>query len=375
MSASPGSDHLAPLTSIRFLAGVPIVLFHATIMPPIDLERGWLQGFINTLAVAGVTFFFILSGFLLGRRYGEKILNRTTSIRDYLVLRLARIYPLYIAGLLVGAFSFRNREWTYEQLFFAVTMMQSWVPDPKYFTAINPPSWSISVEIFFYLAFIGLVRLPSAVLVVLCLVFYGASCLIQQSNVLPFEIEMWLVYFSPLGRIPDFALGLLLHRFHLHKDAKERAEPFDPGRRTLVEAGTVILWLGSCFVVGAFINAGAHISKGWYYNVPATCLLVYVFSLGGGAVSKAISHPVLVFLGYASYAMYLVHVIIVFRMSYLFEDLGLDMPVLFGVLCVSLSIASSAVIYRYFEEPVRVRLIAYLQRTRRLPPPPLRKAA
>ena len=48
----------------------------------------------------GVSFFFILSGFIIAYNYQQKLVERKVSKRQFWVARIARIYPLHIATLL-----------------------------------------------------------------------------------------------------------------------------------------------------------------------------------------------------------------------------------------------------------------------------------
>lgn len=41
----------------------------------------------------GVSFFFVLSGFIIAYNYQEKLLTKTTTKRTFWVARIARIYP------------------------------------------------------------------------------------------------------------------------------------------------------------------------------------------------------------------------------------------------------------------------------------------
>jgi peptidoglycan/LPS O-acetylase OafA/YrhL len=94
-----------------------------------------------------VAFFFILSGYVLSHAYGEAILAGTINLRDYIVLRLARLYPLHILTAIVMAVLLINQYGsgaiTRGGVFETVFLMQS------IFTggwSLNAPSWSIGAE-------------------------------------------------------------------------------------------------------------------------------------------------------------------------------------------------------------------------------------
>ena len=50
----------------------------------------------------GVSFFFVLSGFIIAYNYQEKLLEKTATKRTFWVARLARIYPLHLLTLLIA---------------------------------------------------------------------------------------------------------------------------------------------------------------------------------------------------------------------------------------------------------------------------------
>jgi peptidoglycan/LPS O-acetylase OafA/YrhL len=75
------------LTSLRFFAAAHVVAYHYARDTP------GLPAFVTSLLYAGpcsVGLFFVLSGFVLARRYGNGV-----PLRDYAVARIARIVPLY----------------------------------------------------------------------------------------------------------------------------------------------------------------------------------------------------------------------------------------------------------------------------------------
>ena len=78
---------------LRGVAALLVMLLH------LDQQLG------GTVVVPGgylaVDFFFLLSGFVLAGAYGRRLASGLTP-RAFLVLRLVRLYPLYLLGLLLG---------------------------------------------------------------------------------------------------------------------------------------------------------------------------------------------------------------------------------------------------------------------------------
>ncbi|AYN00060.1 acyltransferase [Chryseobacterium sp. 3008163] len=89
----------------------------------------------------GVSYFFILSGFIMIIAYNNKNIN----VLNYYKNRFARIYPMYIFALLLFLVITKNNN--NEQIFYNVVGLQSWIPG--FPLTLNTPGWSISVEIFF----------------------------------------------------------------------------------------------------------------------------------------------------------------------------------------------------------------------------------
>lgn len=67
----------------------PWQLHHASKALILFLEHGYLA----------VSFFFILSGFILTYNYADRW--PSVSLREYLLARFARIYPIYLLALLL----------------------------------------------------------------------------------------------------------------------------------------------------------------------------------------------------------------------------------------------------------------------------------
>src|SRR5579864_3761830 len=85
---------IKPLTSLRFIAALLVFLHHYSMIPygtmPTSLwETIMVEGHL------GVTIFFVLSGFLITYRYFTEPWGERLNMRQYLVKRVARIYPLY----------------------------------------------------------------------------------------------------------------------------------------------------------------------------------------------------------------------------------------------------------------------------------------
>ena len=92
--AKAGGERFLALDSLRGLLASTIVFFHL----PTDGFL-WKLRYVQNGYLA-VTFFFVLSGFVIGTTYGER-LAKGFPLKRFLGLRLGRIYPLHLFMILV----------------------------------------------------------------------------------------------------------------------------------------------------------------------------------------------------------------------------------------------------------------------------------
>jgi peptidoglycan/LPS O-acetylase OafA/YrhL len=89
----PQRPVFAPLNDLRGIAALAVVTFHASVIMGEQLApRGYLA----------VDLFFVLSGFVIAHAYDRRLAAGLGAMR-FFWLRLKRFYPLYLAGLALGA--------------------------------------------------------------------------------------------------------------------------------------------------------------------------------------------------------------------------------------------------------------------------------
>ena len=135
------------LTFTRFIAAILIVIFHYGKESPL-FNNSYID-FIIVQANIGVSYFFLLSGFVMMIAYANK---EKIEWFKYFKNRFARIYPIYFGALaIILGVQVLTNSINLEGFLLNVFMIQSWLPEKA--QIFNPVAWSLSVEFFFYLSF------------------------------------------------------------------------------------------------------------------------------------------------------------------------------------------------------------------------------
>ena len=135
------------LTGLRFLAAMMVFCFHFDS----SLKTKFFFGPLGGIAVS---FFFVLSGFILTYVYRDRL--KWGGVKRFYFTRWARIWPLHAVCLAAAIWLFPYQKVVdYPGIRLACNwlLLQSWIPDIDYVLSYNGVAWSISTEAFFYLMF------------------------------------------------------------------------------------------------------------------------------------------------------------------------------------------------------------------------------
>ncbi|HKY80784.1 MAG TPA: acyltransferase [Sphingobium sp.] len=146
---------ISSLTGLRGVAAVSVLLYHIPHQPA--FEQFAMPLFSR--AYLAVDLFFILSGFVISYGYHDRVVKHlgTASYVDFLINRMARVWPLHfivtlVFGLriLLNVSGNQSIELTPANVVSNLLMMQSWGwgTDP-----IAGNSWSVSTEVAAYLLY------------------------------------------------------------------------------------------------------------------------------------------------------------------------------------------------------------------------------
>jgi len=347
-------DTLDALTSLRFFAALLVFSWHC--VPTHQFSATFSLGYI------GVGFFFLLSGFILTYSYRAAFASglRADAVRAFYAARIARIVPLHLVTMppmILTMVYFGNPVWTDAGVRTRVTevaaqavLLQSWFADRAVHFGGNGPSWSISVEAFFYalfplLAFVLLRAFRAASPRTVLLTALGVW-LVQAAVLSPQHaaVDDWRFYVFPPARLADFVVGMLLGIAVL------RGDPAAPRRLRGTSMELLALAaVGLSVYVSPLLPLALRFSAAL---MPAWAFAIYVFAARRGAISRALAHPVLVRLGEVSFAFYLVHLAVIATVTYWVGPLH---P-LFAPLAFGMSLGLSFALFHVVEQPLRVRI-------------------
>lgn len=313
-----------------------------------------------------VDFFFVLSGFVIASSYGRRLADGF-PIRDFMLLRLGRVWPLHVAVLtvllaawLVQGHAFVGSHTT--SALVATLFLVQIFRTPRV-SDWNQPSWSIDAEVWTYLlAAIGLRLAGRRMLWWVAAVAIVSALLLMRAGGAPGYAGAGV---SLLARcLYGFSLGMLTYRAH---------ERFGRRYRTAAEFGAL----------GLALLAGLTLARGPAAILcqPCFALLILVLARGEGQVSRLLGRRPFVWLGLLSYSIYMTHMTVIEALRGLARSFGSNTPWLgvaglteravpghwltgdfAGMAVLAMVVGISAITYRWIERPMRYVSRAFVHR-------------
>jgi peptidoglycan/LPS O-acetylase OafA/YrhL len=246
----------------------------------------------------------------------------------------------------------------------SLTLTQSWVS--PFSNLWNNPGWSLSVELFFYLAFpwlvVRLARWPLAKVLRwvagLYFVTIAAAYVFVALHSHPptwkwepaVDYCIWISWLgcNPLVHAHEFLMGIAVCLW-FREEQRGRRKEWMSGP---VAVGVAVVGLG---LLAAFRGPIPFMPALVGIHSPLFALLIYGLAKQRGALARILSTPVFVFLGEISYSLYLTHLTVWLNMEgfnreHSFLRQGSLLNFLF---CLALALVLSAALYKGIEEPYR----------------------
>ncbi len=360
-SARSFTSRLPSLTGLRFPAALLVFAYHSALPIPslrmlssdrVEFDYAKLAGQAGAL---GVSFFFVLSGFVL-----TWSARKNDTARAFWRRRLVKIYPNYAIAWALAMVLFAAAYTPMRTALPNLFMLQVWVPDFNTNFSVDPPSWSLGAEAVFYAAFpllhllfqrvrpqhlkywitgalAGVVGAPA---VAYALLPSGPGV---PGGSLSSVSQYWFAYVLPPVRIFDFALGMLV------------AHAVMSGRWKNIG----MIWSSVLLVAGYW--AADHVP--YLYGQRATCIVPVALLIAAAAVADAenrftiFRNRAMIWLGEVSFAFYLLHFVVLAYTRKLLGTKLYDTPTGIALLVVEAGVAVLVAwaLYALVERPITRR--------------------
>jgi peptidoglycan/LPS O-acetylase OafA/YrhL len=366
--AKASAGQLPSLTSLRGVAALWVVLFHYSVVYFPNLDSSGFSGLIGKGYLA-VDMFFTLSGFVMTHVYYRAFLQSIGgNYRDFLVARIARLYPLHVLVLtlfVVAALAARLTEYAATGAFHSIPLT-----GPRSFAAFvanlfmlqgldagqlswNYPAWSISVEFIAYLAFPfalpSIWRAPAGIKLALTALPIAALALFAYSA--GGDFNQWDGPETLLRCLPEFMLGTLLY-------CAFRSQAL--GR--FLDGGAIVAGIIAATLLSLHFAAPDLVS------VLLFAVLILAAVVNTGRFAKAANVAPLIWLGDISYSIYLIHGLVQFAVTQVLrvdgitsrEDLSIGVSAVLMIVMLAICLLSATATYYRVETVARRYLRALL---------------
>jgi peptidoglycan/LPS O-acetylase OafA/YrhL len=351
---SQSSNRVLPLDGLRCVAALGVVWVHvwaAWKNPALKIFHVDLYKAI-ALVGNGVDLFFVISGFCMYLMYGSKDFN-VDSFKNFIKKRWLRIAPPYYAAVLVYALVLFGYYGQVFPFFKTVMLHFLFLQNFNGVYELSAPFWSLAAEWYFYLILpflllgikkvgFGKTILAFSIVSLICgFVFY-------YQNHLGWTKDIWV-------RLIEFLWGIVAARLYTLKQLNV-LKPFNKWW-----LGVLVAYIGRLFILTEVVeHFGSYGVIFKTLGLPVMTLgfalfIAYLLEYQSSVVGRFFSSKIMVYLGKISYSIYLWHsLILVFMfpfLSSLLQSFGAFSPIIAFVVIGLMTILTSIVSYKLFEEP------------------------
>jgi peptidoglycan/LPS O-acetylase OafA/YrhL len=358
--------HFNNLDGLRFIAFFFVFLQHAVFsaLKSVPVENKLIKGIENNIfnnGSLGVSFFFVLSGFLITYLLLVEKDKYGIDLKKFYLRRILRIWPLYFLVMLIVIilipaiqlyFGLDNinkglNPWPYFLFLSNFQLINNELTGIN-FASIRDVSWTISVEEQFYLIwplllfFFSKRALP---VVCLCTIFFS---IIFKMYCFSNDLNHAYLSFHTLSVMSDFAFGGLLAWSVLFTDIIKAMENIS--KKAII----------SIYVISAIyiLLKGVVINFYDYRLIQPLffCFIIAEQNFAKNSFYKIGNNKMMTDLGQISFGLYLFHALTYFFLDYLFRYMNIYSETFIplfsmGILSFLLTIILARLSYIYFEQP------------------------
>lgn len=349
LSRVTSSGRFVPeIDGLRFVAIASVVLFHAhsyflAVSPDASAPARSAVGTLLRLGWFGVPLFFAISGYILAVPFARARLRgeRPPPLTAYYTRRLTRLEPPYLVCALLLGILLLCGGWPPGDLArhtLASAFYVHWFAYHE-MSPINAPTWTLEIEVQFYLAAPLLASVFSIRRTALRRAILSGATLLAAAQSIWWRDEF--LFRTLPGQIQFFLIGFLL------ADLDLVAGLSSPVRRVGWDVAGLLAWaaIPTILILGGAVELA----------LPAAILAAYVAAFRGRWLNRLFRTRWIVVIGGMCYTIYLYHTILINRVkAWIFGDPTPGFgPGAFLALAVVLAgvLVSSAVLFVAFEKP------------------------
>lgn len=345
MSATPSaSSRLTPIQVLRGIAASIVVVNHySLVMKTYSEKHSWiLASGLGGLGASGVDIFFVISGFIM-----VYTTTRRAGPGDgvyFLKKRIQRIYPLYwiwttvLLGLWLLHVAFKAHKFALTYLIGSYFLFP--VSNGQDYHPLLSQGWTLSFEMLFYLVFalaiaLGLRGRRWMFMLAAFLTFAAMGRWVPMPDSIRHLIGDPIIF--------EFLYGVLAAQLVLWLADR----PVDRWTRILPP---ILMMMGFALLVASLAIPNPIEHRFLVWGVPS-----FFIVLGAALWPNAPSHSVLVYLGDASYSIYLTHGFMALAYAMAMKQIGFLgrlSPDATIVIATCITIPVTSVGYLFVERPI-----------------------
>lgn len=336
------------ITFTRFIAAIAVVVFHFGLnTTPFNNE---LISFLFKEANVGVSYFFLLSGFVMVVAYIDK---PELNLVGYYKARFFRIYPVYFIALLLVFLYFVEKNRTIDTIGLGMNLLviQAWFPGKA--LTLNFPGWSLAVEFFFYAIYPFLFNalykkrdiksLALPILLFWIISQYALYAVVSSSFYQGYPSKSYeFAYYFPFMHLNQFLIGNLAALF-FHKYKKKSGN---------YDIAVIVVFL--------LIVAALKYPLGLIYHNGLLALLfipfILLLSFNQGVISSLFRKKFFCYLGDISYSIYILQVPVYMWIDELFKYFRINDALMQFYFSLVMLILFSALTFSFIDVPLREKI-------------------
>jgi len=263
---------------------------------------GFAGSVVTSFGDFGVTFFMILSGFVLYLSQSRN--DRKFSLKKFMPGRIRKIYPLYLPCWIASCFVFDNPS-SNAGIILGALMLQSWIPDKSIFFAGNGVAWFISDLIFCYLIFGILKKIIDGPKLIRNLIFGGyfiAYCAVTL--LVPDNMALDIIYINPVLQLSNFIIGMVLCKTYI----SFTRHLYICKLPTILQLSSITITVVAIFYY-AYIPERFSLCSYWWLVTPMCILIFAVTDTCDNMICRILHSKTLQITGNISFTLYMIHAI------------------------------------------------------------------